>query len=43
MCMLKLTILQQMLVVSIALSTITCALVQKTKKMFKVFFMFMSL
>jgi len=33
--MLKLTILQQMLVVSIALSTITCALVQKTKRCFK--------
>ncbi len=35
MCMLKLTILQQMLVVSIALSTITCALVQKTKRCLK--------
>ncbi len=35
MCMLKLTILQQMLVVSIALSTITCALVQKTKRYLK--------
>lgn len=33
--MLKLTILQQMLVVSIALSTITCALVQKTKRCLK--------
>ena len=33
--MLKLTILQQMLVVSIALSVITCALVQKTKQAFK--------
>lgn len=35
MCMLKLTILQQMLIVSIALSTITCALVQKTKRYLK--------
>ncbi len=33
--MLKLTLLQQMLVVAIALSTITCAFVQKTKKHFK--------
>ncbi len=33
--MLKLTLLQQMLVVSIALSTITCAFVQKTKRKFK--------
>ncbi len=33
--MLKLTLLQQLLVVSIALSTITCAFVQKTKKHFK--------
>ena len=33
--MLKLSLLQQMLVVSIALSAITCAFVQKTKKHFK--------
>lgn len=33
--MLKLSLLQQMLVVSIALSTITCAFVQKTKRYFK--------
>lgn len=33
--MLKLTILEQMLIVSIALSTITCALVQKTKRCLK--------
>ena len=33
--MLKLTILQQMLVVAIALSIITCAFVQKTKNAFK--------
>ncbi len=33
--MLKLTLLQQMLVVSIALSTITCAFIQKTKRKFK--------
>ena len=33
--MLKLTILQQMLVVAVALSVITCAFVQKTKKVFK--------
>ena len=30
--MLKLTLLQQMLIVSIAMSTITCTFVQKTKK-----------
>lgn len=33
--MLKLNLLQQMLVVSIALSTITCAFIQKTKRKFK--------
>lgn len=33
--MLKLELLQQMLVIAIALSTITCAFVQKTKKLFK--------
>ncbi len=33
--MLKLSLLQQMLVVSIAMSTITCAFIQKTKKYFK--------
>lgn len=32
--MLKLTLLQQMLIVSIALGTITCAFIQKTKKYF---------
>ena len=33
--MLKLSILQEMLIVSIALSAVTCALVQKTKRCFK--------
>ncbi len=33
--MLKLELLQQMLVIAMALSTITCAFVQKTKKCFK--------
>lgn len=33
--MLKLELLQQMLVIAIALSTITCAFVQKTKRFFK--------
>lgn len=33
--MLKLTLLQQMLIISIALSTITCAFIQKTKRHFK--------
>ena len=32
--MLKLSLLQQMLVVAIALSTITCAFIQKTKRYF---------
>ena len=32
--MLNLTLLQQMLVVAVALSVITCALIQKTKKYF---------
>ncbi len=32
--MLKLSLLQEMLLVSIAMSTITCAFVQKTKKFF---------
>lgn len=33
--MLKLEYLQQMLIISIALSTITCTFIQKTKKYFK--------
>lgn len=33
--MLKLELLQQLLIVAIALSTITCSIIQKTKKIFK--------
>ncbi len=33
--MLKIEYLQQMLIISVALSTITCAFIQKTKKYFK--------
>ena len=33
--MLKLDLLQQMLIVGIALSTITCTFVQKTKRLFR--------
>ena len=33
--MLKLELLQQMLIVGIALSTITCAFIQKTKRVFR--------
>ena len=33
--MLKLSLLQEMLIISIALSTFTCIIVQKTKKFFK--------
>lgn len=33
--MLKLELLQQLLVIAIALSTVTCAFIQKTKKFFK--------
>ncbi len=33
--MLKIELLQQLLVIAIALSTITCAFIQKTKKIFK--------
>ncbi len=33
--MLKIELLQQLLIISMALSTITCAIIQKTKKLFK--------